>query len=464
MKCRVKPDKSPPGCGVTLSGMATIISVILGVLLAAAGGVIAWLLNERKHTRNTHATLTRDLDTARQQVDSYREENAGFKQQLAVAQETQKHVQQQFDQAQKQLREAFATLANDALKQSNEQFLTLARKTFEVEQKDAQAQLDKRQQAIRELVQPVQEALKQYNAKVDTFAQAFNSGAAGLRELMTGVQTQQQVLAGETRNLVTALRRPEVRGNWGELTLRRVVELAGLVSRCDFDEQVSLRSDDGALRPDMVINLPSGRCIVVDAKTPLDAYLQAAEAKDDAERDRQLDRHVRQMETKVSELAGKRYSDQFDRSPDFVVLFIPHDAFLQAAAERKPTLQEAAMGQGVVIATPTTLVALLKAVHAGWREEDVAANARAIQDLAVELHKRLVIATGHLSGVGKSLESAVKSYNQFVGSFESRVLVQARRFEEMNVSGPKELETVKDGEGLPRLPEGGGEPGAGSGV
>jgi DNA recombination protein RmuC len=241
-------------------------------------------------------------------------------------------------------------------------------------------------------------------------------------------------LQRETRNLVTALRRPEVRGRWGELTLRRLVELAGLSEHCDFTEQLQLVGEEGALRPDLVVHMPDARDLVIDAKTPLEAYLTALEAATEEERITALRRHAQQVETRVRELASKSYWSQFERSPEFAVLFLPGDQFLSAALAERPELLESALSQSVIIATPSTLVALLKAVAYGWRQSAVARNAAQIRDLGQELYRRLGTFNGHLGRMGQRLATAVEAYNAAVGSLERAVLPQARRFVELGVT------------------------------
>jgi DNA recombination protein RmuC len=246
-----------------------------------------------------------------------------------------------------------------------------------------------------------------------------------------------RLLQDETRNLVQALRRPEVRGQWGEMTLKRLAELAGMVEHCDFCEQESVDTDAGRLRPDMIIRLPDRRDIVVDAKTPLDAYLSAVEATDDAVRKTQLERHARNVRQRVRELAGKAYWNQFTDSPDFVVLFIPGEQFLAAALEIDHRLLEEALAQHVILATPSSFVALLRAVAYGWRQEALAKNAEIIREIGQDLYTRLATFGEHLAKLGRSLDSSVQSFNKAVGSFDTRVLPGARRFVELGINTRK---------------------------
>jgi DNA recombination protein RmuC len=242
-----------------------------------------------------------------------------------------------------------------------------------------------------------------------------------------------------------------VRGRWGEIQLRRVAELAGMIENCDFTEQTSVRTSDGTLRPDMIVNLPSNRTIVIDAKTPLDAFISAVESQDDGQRSEHFERHANQMESKVRELSAKQYSAQFSQSPDFVVLFIPGESFLQAAVQLRPRMIEDAMEKNVIIATPSTLIALLKAVAMGWREQRLAENAQKISELGRELHSRLGTAFSHVGNLGKAVGSTVSHFNKLVGSLETSVLPQARRFLELGADSPKELPAqLEPVETLPR--------------
>ncbi|MEM8738996.1 MAG: DNA recombination protein RmuC [Planctomycetota bacterium] len=339
----------------------------------------------------------------------------------------------------KKLDDSLAGLATRSLTESNKQFLELAKKTFESEKKDADASLKQRQVAIETLVKPIQDKLEKTTLAIGEIEKSRKEAYGGLRQQLVAMVSDQKQLRDETANLVKALRRPEVRGQWGEMQLRRVAELAGMAAHCDFTEQTSVASSGGgALRPDMVVDLPGGRQIVVDAKTPITAYIDAAEATDATDRDTNLGRHVKHIEDKVAELSSKRYQDHF-ATADFVVLFIPGEAFLYAAASRKPELIESAMNRNVVIATPTTLISLLKVVAMGWREEQLADNAKKIKDLGQELHKRVGTLTQHLDNLGKAVGKTVEHYNKFVGSYESQVMVQTRKFQELGADSPKEL-------------------------
>jgi DNA recombination protein RmuC len=421
--------------------IALTITVAASISLA---GVCAYLWRER-------ARIARDLQDAQVRLQGAQDDNHQLTTQLAVAKEQQAafeqrqaELRQQFTEAQTQARETFAALAGDVLKQANEQFLQLAKKSFEGEQKDATAQLEQRKQAIEQIVKPIRESLDQYNKTAQEVEKARQESYGALRTQVGSLVDDQRRLREETANLVKALRRPEVRGRWGEMQLRRVAELAGMIEHCDFDEQVAL--DGGVQRPDMVVHLPSRREIIVDAKTPIDAFISALEATDDQARQGFLDQHLRHIENQVGALSNKQYTSQFQRTPDFVVLFIPGDSFLHPAVQLKPALIEQAMAKGVIIATPSTLVALLKAVALGWREQQIAENAQKISKAGQELHRRLNTLVSHLANLGKAVGKTVEHYNKFLGSFESQVMVQARRFEELGTQSEKTLPLEGDGD------------------
>ncbi len=418
--------------------MIEIALAVTVVLLLVAITALMLLLRQRSN-------LTGQLAEAQRQNASLQETSRQLGTDIAVAQKAQEGIEAQFAQARAQLQEAFASLSADALRKANEQFLQLAEQRFKGEQKDAAAQLDQRKSAIESLIKPIAEKLEITNLVIGNLEKSRQEAYGGLRQHLVAMVQDQKQLRDETANLVKALRRPEVRGQWGEMQLRRVAELAGMAAHCDFEEQATVgpragggTGGTGGLRPDMVVTLPGGRQIVVDAKTPITAYIDAAEATDDADRDHNLNRHVKHIEDKVSELSSKRYQDHF-ASADFVVLFIPGESFLYAAAARKPALIENAMNRNVVIATPTTLISLLKVVALGWREEQLADNAKKIKDLGQELHKRVATLSLHLENLGKAVGKTVEHYNKFVGSYETQVMVQTRKFKELGADSPKEL-------------------------
>jgi DNA recombination protein RmuC len=355
-----------------------------------------------------------------------------------------------YEAATTRLATSFSELSNQSLKANSETFLRLAEQNLGAQQERAKRELGDREQAVENLVKPIREALTQSQQQIAALEKARSEAYGGIKTQLESMQTSQQSLAQETKNLVNALRRPEVRGRWGEITLRRLVELAGMVEHCDFQEQVHTSSDDKIIRPDMIVSMPDRRKLVVDVKTPLDAYLEAAEAKDDAQRDLALKRHAGNVRNHIIKLSSKGYWQQFSESPEFVILFIPGDQFLSAALNENPDLIESALSQKIILATPTSLVALLKAVAYGWRQLALADNAEEIRRLAADLHGRLGTFVGHLNKVGKQLSSSVAHYNKAMGSLERNVLPGARKFVELGVHPKKEIESIEPLEALPR--------------
>lgn len=348
------------------------------------------------------------------------------------------------------LEKTFGALATEALHQSNKQFLQLAEQTLKQFHIKAQGNLTEKEKAIENLVKPVHEALKKTEQQIREIEKDRKEAYGALHSHLQNMAQTQQQLQQETRNLVQALKRPEVRGQWGELTLRRLVELAGMVEHCDFFEQEQVKSDEGLLRPDMVVRMPGGRDIVVDVKTPLDAYLRAIEATDDKTRDEALLHHTRNVRERVRELASKRYWSQFDQAPDFIVLFIPGDQFLSAALDIDRELLEYALQQKVILATPTSLIALLRAVAYGWRQEQLAKNADRIRITGEDLYRRLATFSEHLAKLGRSLDGVVSTFNKTVGSFDSKVLPGARKLTELGVEESKTLSEPEQIEKTPR--------------
>ena len=350
------------------------------------------------------------------------------------------------------LRASFDSLAGQSLRSNSELFLQMAREALGRDQVLAQSSLKERETAIAQLIEPLRTALEKTDLQAQTLERERRDAFASLRTHIESLANGQSQLQRETRNLVTALRRPEVRGRWGELTLRRLVELAGMSSHCDFTEQLQVFSDDGALRPDLVVHMPDSRDLVVDVKTPLDAYLEALEATTEEARQIELRRHAQHVETRVRQLASKSYWSQFAHSPEFAVLFLPGDQFLGAALAERPDLLDTALQQNVIIATPSTLIALLKTVAYGWRQAAVAENAAVIRDLGQELYRRLGSFTGHLGRTGQRLGAAVDAYNAAVGSLERQVLPQARRFHDLGVTSEATLPVFDPIVALARTP------------
>ena len=404
--------------------MSTLVIFIVAGAALATGAVLGVLFTQLRAVRRIEA-LRIELAAAQVRRESSALQDADRLRLL--------------EQSETRLRSAFDSLAGETLSSNSELFLRLAREALGRDQVVAQGALKERELAIAQLVEPLRAALERTEAQVQALERERRDAFATLRTQIETLAGGQAQLQRETRNLVTALRRPEVRGRWGELTLRRLVELAGLSEHCDFTEQLQVVGEEGALRPDLVVHMPDARDLVIDAKTPLDAYLASLDAPTDEERQLALRRHAQQVETRVRELAAKSYWTQFERSPEFAVLFLPGDQFLSAALAERPELLEIALGQSVIIATPSTLIALLKAVAYGWRQSAVAHNAALIRDLGQELYRRLGAFNGHLGRMGQRLGAAVEAYNAAVGSLERQVLPQARRFRELGVTADAPL-------------------------
>ena len=385
---------------------------------------------------------------------------AGWKTRLTAV-ETQLKNQEQLDQdrdamiaiAGERLSRTFDESASAQFQSHTATFLRLAKENLGAHHEKAKGDLKAREVAIESLLQPIRETMRRTEEQLQTLGKSHQESHGNITAQLEAMTTAQQLLSTETRNLVNALRRPEVRGQWGELTLKRLVELAGMTEHCDFVTQTHTPTESGAVRPDMVVNLPEGRQLVVDVKTPLDAYLEATEAADDASRRSALLRHSSVVASRIRELAAKAYWNQFDNTPEFVILFIPGDQFLAAALGEDPNLLDKALQQNIILATPTSFVALLKAVAYGWQQIALTENATVIRGLAIDLYDRLVTFTSHMGAAGKSLSDAVKFYNRSVGSMERMVLPGARRFTELGIQPKKEMPVTSPIEEQPRQPE-----------
>ncbi len=388
--------------------LVTVVFALCLGYLAAVARLGARLRNEQRRTAQAEAELAAHKQIASTQF-------------------------QQLNSDQARLSSEFKALAADALAANNEQFLGLAEQRLRATQVAGQADMQRREEAVRALVDPISATLTQLQQEVASAERQRLTGATTLTEQVRAMREASEHLRSETNQLVTALRSSHVRGRWGETQLKRVVEAAGLLDRVDFVEQPHVLTDDGAQRPDMVVNLAGGKNIVIDAKVAFLGYLDAHQATDERERSERLAAHARHFRKHVDDLAAKKYWDQFAPAPEFVVMFVPAEPFFHAAIEQDASLFDYAFERNVVIATPMTLLALLRTVAYAWRQESLAANAQQVLTLGKELHGRIATLSEHLSKLGRSLESAATAYNQTVGSLETRVLVSARRFQDLNV-------------------------------
>ena len=402
----------------------------------------------------------------RKQGELERAELARIRETLAVAhhaqavaetrvEETVKHLDEQktlLTQARHELTETFKALSGEALKTNNEAFLDLARSSFETLRAEANGELVQRQQAIDDLVMPLHGALQRYEDQLHQLENSRQSAYGGLDQHLKQLADSHLRLQQETANLVKALRAPNVRGRWGEITLKRVAELAGMVVHCDFFEQETVSTDEGRLRPDMIIRLPGGRQIVVDAKAVLSAYLEAHESLDDAQRLEHFRRHATQVRTRMDQLSAKAYWNQFQQTPEIVVLFLPGEHFLAAAQEHDPTLTEDGFARRVILATPNTLIALLHAAAYGWRQDQLSQSAQQAGQLGKDLYERMAVLAEHMESVGQALTKSVHAYNKAVGSLETRILPAARKFKELGIASDKEVPLLDAIEAAPRTP------------
>ncbi|MDQ3025734.1 MAG: DNA recombination protein RmuC [Pseudomonadota bacterium] len=455
----------------------SLLIALAAALSAAAAFAIAWFWSRSRVAGEPDGALQAQLAAAREQANRLGVQAAEFEreamqlrsqllesvQSAAQMEERTRQLQSRLDEeraqgqekvklvieAQRALENSFKSLSADALRSNNQSFLDLAKASLAEFQQGAKGELEKRQLAIDALVAPVRASLDRVDEKIGALEKAREHAYGEIRQQFSQMAEVQNQLRDETSNLVKALRQPHVRGRWGEIQLRRVVEMAGMMLHCDFVEQQAGDGDDGKLRPDLIVKLPGNRQIVVDSKAPITAYMEAHEATTDELRKVKILQHAALMRRHLEALSKKSYWEQFQPTPEVVVMFIPGEAFYSAALEADPELLDSGFGQNVIIASPASLMALLKAASYGWRQEAIADNAREISQLGQELHARLGVMAEHLTRLGKGLGAATDSYNAAIASFESRVLVSARKFKELGATSQEaeiiELRAVEGG-------------------
>ena len=433
-------------------GPGALIGGLAGAARTGSGlGLVASEATARAAAAVAEAAAVRvELETRKREGSAVAESLLNARSAKAAAEaradEMQKHFEDQqrlLQEAERKLAETFKSLAADILKNSSESFLTLAGERLDSIQKQSVSDLDARHQAIEAVVAPARESL----ARLDGELRRIEGDRRGATDVLTD---QLKSLSSQTNRLVDALKSPIVRGRWGEIQLRRVVEIAGMVEHCDFEEQAQVATEAGRLRPDMTIQLPGGKNVVVDAKVPLQAYMEALDAEGETERTLKLRDHARQIRSHIDQLSSKTYWDAFNHVPEFVVLFLPGEMFFSAALQQDSALIEDAANRKVILATPTTLIALLKAVTYGWRQEQLAENAERISELGRQLYERISTMTESLGGLGRALRTSVESFNRAVGSLETRILPAARRFRELGVATKQEIKELETVDSLPR--------------
>jgi DNA recombination protein RmuC len=436
--------------------VAAVVALVVGVAFGVMYGKAALARKEGELNAKTSALVAATSETTALKQDAAAksaqlEALIADRARLEEARKNDAENLERLSKVRDEFQSAFEALASKALKENNQSFLDLAKSNLTAHQKQAEGELEKREEAIKNLVKPISESLGKVDEQVRAIEKDRVDAYATLRQQLATIGSTQEQLRTETSKLVTALRRPEGRGRWGELQLKRVVEMAGMVDCCDFVEQ---EVTEARQRPDMIVRLPGHKQVVVDSKVPLDAYLKAIEATDEAERSRHLADHARQIQDHINKLSAKRYWEQFENAPEFVVMFLPGEFLFSAALQQNPGLIEEGSAAKVIVASPTTLIAILRAVAYGWQQTKLAENAQQISELGRRLYDTLRVMAGHVEDVGDHLEKSVKAYNKAVGSLERNVLSAARKFPELGVGGDQEIPELSQVEEAPRLLQG----------
>jgi len=443
--------------------MEIIVYIFFGLIL---GGAVGWFFAgaKAKSTEAVNNELRQQVQQKDSEIQQVRKElqNEGQlkTEALTSLRESQRSFEEQkalIDAMKKEMTDTFNALSSAALKSSSEDFLRLASEHLGKVVSDTKGKLGEHQAAMDGMIKPLQETLKRYEEQIRSIEEGRHKAYGSLEEQLRALASTHENLQRETSNLVSALRKPQVRGRWGEMQLRRVAELSGMSMHCDFTEQLSVDTEKGRIRPDMVVHLPMEREIVVDSKVSLEAYLDSISASTEDERKTKMEKHAQQVRVHMIKLASKEYWSQFKQSPEFVVLFIPGEAFLSAALESDTSLIEDGIEKRVIIATPTTFIALLRAIAYGWRQEQLTKNAQEISELGRQLYERIGTLVQHFESIGSNLEKAIGAYNKAVGSIEARVLPSVRKFRELGVTAAEEISVLEQIDQTPRnlnlLPE-----------
>ena len=446
---------------IVISGLSIAVTLAVGFVWRLSSSLQALRVSEKlaldKLSEQTarYQDMETKLESFRQQCHELEQEKSKIQTELAFEKIRHQEKLEELKGFEQKLNDAFKLVSSEALQQSSDSFLKLAEGVFSKYEAKAEERLTGKQEAISNLVKPIYTSLERFDERVRDIEKQRVGAYEGLTQQVNGLIDLQKSLQSETSNLANALRSPTIRGKWGELQLKRVVEVAGMLAHCDFYEQAHMAGEQGAasLRPDMVVRLPGGRSIIVDAKAPLKAYFEAMDVSSDESRQELMRKHAQLIRKQITALSQKSYWSQLEGSPEFVLLFLPGESYFSAALQVDPHLIEAGAEHKVIIATPTTLIALLRTAALAWRQEAMAENARHIAKLGRELYQRMADLSSHLHDTGKHLKSTVNAYNKAVGTVESRLFVSARRFKELQADDPKkEVKSLEALDTIPREP------------